>query len=156
MKTDGKEYRGSTRRDNTWSIPPQHLKSLLFFVSLHSFARSFFFSLYLSLCLSIAGFSILSDFRRIFPRPGRGKQRVDNRVHQNLSYRIVRSCWFLPFAIILYPRLPTTLFRFLTRVSLTPLSSSLFLLSSSIYLRSRPKTRVLKIISGDPSTRVVA
>lgn len=152
MKTDGKEYRGSTRRDNTWSIPPQHLKSLLFFVSLRSFARSFF----LSLCLSIAGFSILSDFRRIFPRPGRGKQRVDNRVHQNLSCRIVRSCWFLPFAIILYPRLPTTLFRFLTRVSLTPLSSSLFLLSSSIYLRSRPKTRVLRIISGDPSTRVVA
>lgn len=117
MKTDGKEYRGSTRRDNTWSIPPQHLKSLLFFVSLRSFARSFFLSLYLSLCLSIAGFSILSDFRRIFPRPGRGKQRVDNRVHQNLSFRIVRSCWFLPFAIILYPRLPTTLFRFLTRVS---------------------------------------
>ena len=96
-----------------------NLKSLFIFLFL-SFSLFLTFILssvlsetFLSLSLLfIAGFSILSDFRRTFPRPGRGKQRVDNRVHRNVfqlrsrsillispvgNYSIYSSSDFVPF-----------------------------------------------------------
>lgn len=122
------------------------------------FFRSFFLPFSLSISLPVyrrlfdsLGFS--ANFPSSWPRETASRQSSPSKSF--FPYRSILLS-FLPFAIILYPRLPTTLFRFLTRLSLTPLSSSLFLLSSSIHLRSRPKTRVLRIISGDPSTRVVA
>ena len=65
MKTDGKEYRGSTRRDNTWSIPPSTFWNLPFFVP-HFLSFSLSLSLSLSSFLRLPLLFLIARFSRIF------------------------------------------------------------------------------------------
>ena len=153
MKTDGKEYRGSTRRDNTWSIPPSTFWNLPFFVPhFLSFSLSLSLAFFLSPSSSSLPYcKILPDFRRIFPRPGRGKQRVDNRVESNFSFVSFSSQLFC--ILVFRPlSLSPSFYLFLA----SPSTAIVIVVFINPHLHSRPKTRVLRIISDDPSTRVVA
>ena len=151
MKTDGKEYRGSTRRDNTWSIPPSTFWNLPFFVP-HFLS----FSLSLSRFLPFSVFlfsSLLQD------SPGFSANFPSSRPRETASRQSSRIKFFLRFflfAIILYPRLPTTLSPSFYLFHASPSTAIVIVVLINPHLHSRPKTRVLRIISDDPSTRVVA
>lgn len=92
MKTDGKEYRGSTRRDNTWSIPPQHLKSLLLF-RFPSFFRSFFLPFSLPFSLPVN--------RRLFDSLGFSANFPSSRPRETASRQSSPSKSFFPYRSIL-------------------------------------------------------
>lgn len=134
---------------NTWNL---YSFSFPFVLSL---VLSSFLSTFLSACLSQAfRFSRIFGEFSLVPAAGNSESTIESiKIFLSVSFDLVGFSRSQLFYILVFRPL---FFAFLLASPLTPLSSSLFLLSSSIHLRSRPKTRVLRIISGDPSTRVVA